>query len=124
MKSQAEKLARLIRFLEKNETFTNAEMAKYTGMRLDSVNRLTRKLREPGPNKMLRVCAWDADLLGRKTVRVFARGTRADASRPPRLTQAEKDFRSEQRKAARELGRAVLGSAGSTRKKEPATSDQ
>lgn len=66
---------------------TRYEVAAFTGMHYDTVQRLLKVLKA---NEVVHIIDWKADDLGKKQNALFSLGQGEDAPRPPRLTTAER----------------------------------
>ena len=66
---------------------TRYEIAEFTGMHYDTVQRLLKVLKA---NDVVYIIDWKADDLGKKQNAVFTLGEGEDAPRPPRKTVAER----------------------------------
>ena len=79
--------AKIFRFLLEGPA-TIGEMARVSGLSYDTVLRFVATLR-PKP-RVLRICAWQADSMGRMSIQIFELGSEPDAKRPKAKTGAER----------------------------------
>jgi predicted ArsR family transcriptional regulator len=90
--------AQLIRLLLEG-THSCAELAEETGLHYVTVLHYTRELHRAGA---AHICMWEKDTRGRDLVKIYKLGKGADAKRE-KLTVAERQARSRQKKRAIEL---------------------
>ena len=63
------------------------EIADYTGMHYDTVQRLLKVLKE---ENVVHIIKWDRDTVGRHQIPIFSLGEGMDAEKPPRISAVER----------------------------------
>ena len=66
---------------------TRYELASFTGMHYDTVQRLLKVLKD---ENVVHICDWNRDDLGRHQSPVFSLGGGEDAEKPPRIPATER----------------------------------
>jgi predicted ArsR family transcriptional regulator len=77
-------------------TMSVSELAEHTGLHLVTVQRYTKELHRAGAAHIVQ---WEKDVRGRDSIRIFKIGRGRDATRN-KLTQAERQARSRQKRKA------------------------
>lgn len=104
------KIARCIKFFRTVDEFTISELAAATGYSTETLGRLVRRMNEPGPDRVIRVCDWRNDQRGVPTIKVYEFEPGPDMRRPRAFTSKERmqQARDRARRNAQRVAQAAI----------------
>lgn len=111
--------AALFELLLTSASVTYSELQRASDLCYDTVSEVIRLLRL---KKLVYVCAWDRDALGRHSVMAFRLGNQKDVKRPSPMTATERMQRYRER--VREKAQVELQQAMAAMVREPVDEDE